>query len=58
MTSETISQLSPLIIEPTAFTEEAEGGLDIGQLLLTLKRKWLLILGVTLATTAVAAGKS
>jgi len=37
--------------------DEAEGGLNVGQLLHTLQRKWLLIVGITLATTAVAAAK-
>ena len=37
--------------------EELEGGLNVGQLLLTLRRKWWVILGFMLATTAAAGAK-
>ncbi len=47
---------SPQIILDTS-PEESEGGLNIGQLLRTLQRKWLLIAGITLATTAAAGAK-
>ncbi|MGC1310032.1 MAG: polysaccharide biosynthesis tyrosine autokinase [Phormidesmis sp.] len=58
MKSETVLQLSPAPIEPAIAMEEAEGGLNMGQLLRTLQRKWLLIIGITLATTAAAAAKA
>ena len=58
MKSETVLQLSPTPIEPATSTEEAEGGLNVGQLLRTLQRKWLLILGITLVTTGAAAAKA
>ena len=57
MKSETALQLSPSQIVPAVSMEDAEGGLNVGQLLRTLQRKWLLILGITLATTAAAAAK-
>ncbi len=57
MKSETALQLSPSQITPAVSMEDAEGGLNVGQLLRTLQRKWLLILGITLATTAAAAAK-
>ncbi|MGB7084717.1 MAG: polysaccharide biosynthesis tyrosine autokinase, partial [Phormidesmis sp.] len=57
MKSETVLQLPPSQIEPSVLMEEAEGGLNAGQLLLTLQRKWPLILGITLVTTAGAAAK-
>ncbi|MGI8933579.1 MAG: polysaccharide biosynthesis tyrosine autokinase [Phormidesmis sp.] len=57
MKSETGLQLSPSQIIPAVSMEDAEGGLNVGQLLRTLQRKWLLILGITLATTAAAAAK-
>jgi len=50
-----------LPISPTAIVtspvEETEGGLNVGQLLRTLQRKWFVIVGLTLATTAVAGAK-
>ena len=57
MKTETVLQLSPASVEPTIAPEESEGGLNVGQLLRTLKRKWPLIFGITLATTALAAAK-
>ena len=57
MKSETALQLSPSQLLPAVSMEDAEGGLNVGQLLRTLQRKWLLILGITLATTAAAAAK-
>lgn len=57
MKSETVLQLSPAPVESATAMEEAEGGLDIGQLLRTLQRKWFLIACITLATTAAAAAK-
>ncbi|MEL6468913.1 MAG: polysaccharide biosynthesis tyrosine autokinase [Cyanobacteria bacterium J06623_4] len=58
MKSETVLRLSPLQPDATVSRDDAEGGLDIGQLLRTLRRKWFVILGVTLATTAAAAAKT
>lgn len=60
MKSEAVLQLSPLQTPPqinSAQREETEGGLNMGQLLRTLQRKWLLIVGITLATTAAAGTK-
>ncbi len=57
MKSETVLPLPPSQFDPAVSMEESEGGLDVGQLLHTLQRKWLLIVGITLATTAVAAAK-
>ncbi|MEL6555776.1 MAG: Wzz/FepE/Etk N-terminal domain-containing protein, partial [Cyanobacteria bacterium J06621_11] len=42
---------------PMALPEEEEGGLNVGALLKTLQRKWWLILGATVATTALAGAK-
>ena len=49
-------RISPI---PPAVTieEEAEGGLNAGRMLRALQRKWWLILGITLASTAVASAK-
>ncbi|MEO1636619.1 MAG: polysaccharide biosynthesis tyrosine autokinase [Cyanobacteria bacterium J06631_9] len=44
-------------VVPMMFPEEEEGGLNVGALLKTLQRKWWLILGMTVATTALAGGK-
>ena len=57
MKTETVLQLSPASVEPITTPEESEGGLNVGQLFRTLKRKWPLIFGVTLAATALAAAK-
>ena len=57
MKSETVLQLSPAPVESSIALEEAEGGLNIGELLRTLQRKWFLIACITLATTAAAAAK-
>jgi polysaccharide biosynthesis transport protein len=60
MKSEAVLQLSPTQPPPQITStqrEEVEGGLNIGQLLRTLQRKWLLIVGITLATTAAAGAK-
>lgn len=57
MKSETVLQLSPAPVESSVAMEEAEGGLNIGQLLRTLQRKWFLIVCITVATTAAAAAK-
>ncbi|MEL7071861.1 MAG: polysaccharide biosynthesis tyrosine autokinase [Cyanobacteria bacterium J06581_3] len=45
----------PLSINPTNLEtapEDLESGLNLGQLLRTLQRKWLIIAGITIATTA------
>lgn len=49
-----ISSISPISISPI---EEAEGGLNVGQVVRTLQRKWFVIAGVTLATAALAGTK-
>ena len=61
MKPETELPLPSLRVSPIApaapIEEEAEGGLNVGQLLRTLQRKWWLILGITLASTAAASAK-
>ena len=58
MKSEAALQLSPSNLElATQPSEDVEGVLDVGQLLRTLRRKWFVILGITLATAAAAGGK-
>lgn len=57
MKPETLLQLPPAPAETAISMEEAEGGLNVGQLLRTLQRKWLLIAGITLVTTTAAAAK-
>lgn len=61
MKPETELPLPSLRISPIApaapIEEEAEGGLNAGQMLRALQRKWWLILGITLASTAVASAK-
>lgn len=44
-------------IASVALPEEEEGGLNFGALLNTLRRKWWLIVGTTIATTALAGAK-
>ena len=58
MKSETVLQLSPTSVESIAAVEETEGGLDIGSILRTLQRKWLLIAAIAVATTGAAAAKT
>ncbi|PZO21107.1 MAG: capsular biosynthesis protein [Leptolyngbya foveolarum] len=58
MKSEVALPLPPspvMTTQPPA--EELEGGLNVGQLLRTLRRKWWVILGIALATTAAAGAK-
>lgn len=55
-TATSTSLPSPQIALDT-LPEESEGGLNIGQLLRTLQRRWLLIVGITLVTTAAAVAK-
>ena len=40
-----------------ASPEEIEGGLNFGQLLRTLRRKWWIIAGITIASTAAAGAR-
>lgn len=42
---------------PVLLSEEEEGGLNLGALLKTLQRKWWLIVGMTVATSALAGAK-
>lgn len=57
MKSETVLQLSSSPIDSAVAIEEAEGGLNVGELLHTLQRKWPLIAGIAMVTTAAAAAK-
>ena len=61
MKTETDLPLPSLRINPISPTvpidEELEGGLNAGQMLRALQRKWWLILGITLASTAVTSAK-
>ncbi len=57
MKPETTLPLLPSPLEPAIPLEETEGGLNVGQMLRTLQRKWLLIVGLTLVTTSAAAVK-
>ena len=57
MKSETTLPLLPSPLDTAISLEDAEGGLNVGQLLRTLQRKWLLITGIALLTTAAAAAK-
>ena len=50
-------RISPIPPAAAPLEEEAEGGLNAGQMLRALQRKWWLILGITLASTAVASAK-
>ncbi|MEL6351617.1 MAG: polysaccharide biosynthesis tyrosine autokinase [Cyanobacteria bacterium J06627_28] len=54
-TAFSVPTVSPAM--PVALPEEDEGGLNLGALLQTLQRKWWLILGATVATTALAGAK-
>ncbi len=57
MKPETTLPLLSSPLDAAISLEDAEGGLNVGQLLSTLQRKWLLITGITLLTTAAAAAK-
>jgi len=57
MKSETVLQLSSTPAESAVSVQEEEGGLNLGQLLRTIRRKWWLIAGVTLVTTTAAGAK-
>jgi polysaccharide biosynthesis transport protein len=60
MKSEAVLQLSPSqtpLQRNGVQMEESEGGLNVSHILHTLQRKWLLIVGITLATAAAAGAK-
>ena len=57
MKSEAALQLPSSTISPSTTVEDFEGGLNVGQLLRTLQRKWFVIVGLTLVTTAAAGAK-
>ncbi len=57
MKSETDLSLSSLQISSPPQEDETEGGVNVGQLIQTLQRKWWLIAAVTLGVTAAASAK-
>lgn len=57
MNSEVVSKPLSLPADLSTSAEEAEGGLNVSQLARTLRRKWPVIFGVALVTTAAAGAK-
>lgn len=56
-TTLTMPAAAPFPVAPLPFQEEEEGGLNLGALLKTLQRKWWIIAGTTVVTTALAGAK-
>jgi polysaccharide biosynthesis transport protein len=57
MKSEAVLPQSSLSMSAISLAEEVEGGVNFGKLMRTLRRKWLLIAGATVLTTAAAVVK-
>ncbi|MGB3297882.1 MAG: Wzz/FepE/Etk N-terminal domain-containing protein, partial [Phormidesmis sp.] len=52
-----LPQIDPSVLDTSISIDESDGDVNVSQVIHTLQRKWFLIAGITLATTAAAAAK-